>query len=208
MKVGVLGGTGKMGGAVAGQLSRKHSIIIGSREPARAMEAAAGIPRATGSDYAGAAGQAEAVIIAVPFSAIGEVAALADGLAGKLVVSMVNPLKVVGGLLEFALEKGSAAEKIKEMLPKSRVATAFNNVPRAIFENEPQVAIDILVAADSKATYDEAAALVRDVPGCRPLYAGPLSQAEVVERITPLVLNLARLNGTGALTTRFISRTG
>ncbi|MDA4126670.1 MAG: NAD(P)-binding domain-containing protein [Thaumarchaeota archaeon] len=206
MKVAVLGGTGAMGGAVARQLSRNNVVIIGSRDPARAEEAAKLIKGTTGADYSTATRGAEAAVFAIPYTAIGEAAGLANELKGKLVISMFNPLKLEGGLLNYPLEKGSAAEELAALLPESRVATAFNNVPSHMFAKEEPVPMDILVAADSKETFDEAAALVRSVPNLRPLHVGPLSQAQMVERMTALLLNLAKLNKTGALATKFVSR--
>jgi 8-hydroxy-5-deazaflavin:NADPH oxidoreductase len=205
MKVAVIGGTGRMGRAIAKQLSRENQVVIGSRDPSRAREAALGTWGGTGDDYRGAARQTEASVLAIPYPALGQVSALKDVLSDKLVVSAVNPLKAEGGLLRYALEKGSAAEEIAGLLPRSHVATAFNNVSSFFFEREEVAPMDILVAADSRDTYEWAARLVRTVPNLRPLYAGPLSQAEVIERITPLVLNLATLNGTGSLSTRFVS---
>ena len=206
MRVAVLGGTGVMGGAVAKQLSKNNVVVIGSRDHARAEEAAKNIKGTTGADYATATRGAEATIFAIPYSAIGEATALANELRGKLVISMFNPLKLEGGLLQYPLEKGSAAEELASLLPDSRVATAFNNVPAQMFEKEKVVSMDILVAADSKETFHLAAGLVRSIPNLRPLYVGPLSQAQMVERVTGLVLNLAKLNKTGALATRFVSR--
>jgi NADPH-dependent F420 reductase len=206
VKVAVLGGTGSMGGALAKQLSRNCTVIIGSRDPARADEAAKRIKGATGADYATAAKDADVAVFSIPYSAIGEAAGLAEELAGKLVISIINPLKVEGGLLHYPLEKGSAAEELASLLPRSRIATSFNNVPHRMFEKEEPVPMDILVAADSRETFGEAAALVRSIPNLRPLYVGPLTQAHMVERVTALVLNLAKLNGTGALTTRFASQ--
>jgi len=208
MKVAVLGGTGVMGGAIAKRLSKKHGIIIGSRDPAKAREAARRIQGAKGTDYAGAARECEVALAAVPYSGIGAMAALAEELAGKLVISIINPIKLEGGFLRYGLEEGSAAEKLAAILPRSRVATAFNNVPVAMIKEEGAVAIDILVAASSWEAYEEAAEIVRSVPNLRPLYAGPLSEAQLVERITPLVLNLAKWNETGTLTTKFVSRKG
>ena len=206
MKIAVIGGTGKMGLAMANQLSKRHQVIIGSRDPARAREAAKGVSGGSGADYEGAAKAADVVIVSVPYEAMGPLAGLAAAVKGKLVISVVNPLKMEGGILVFGLERGSAAEELAKMLPGSRVATAFNNVPRAFFEREISAPFDILVAADSKQTYEEVAEIVRGIKNLRPLYAGPLSQAGIVERITPLVLNLASLNGTGVLTTGFVSR--
>ena len=169
MKVAVLGGTGKMGRALAKQLARSNDVTIGSRDPARAKEAAR----------------------------------LSGALAGKVAVSVINPLKSEGGLLKYALAEGSAAEELARLLPESRVATAFNHVSSLFFEREEVVPMDILVAADSTSTYDEVARLVKSVPNLRPLYAGPLSESRTIEMMTPMMLNLSKLNRTGSLTTRF-----
>jgi NADPH-dependent F420 reductase len=205
MKVAVIGGTGRMGRAIAKQLSRANEVIIGSRDPERAKEAARGVRRAEGMGYAGACLKAEAVILSIPYSALGEAASLSAELEGKLVVSVVNPLKMEGGLLRFSLRGGSAAEELAEMLPKSRLGTAFNNVSSIFFERDEVTPMDILVAADSRGTYAEVAKLVESIPNLRPLYAGPLSEAGIIERMTPLVLNLAKLNRTGSLATKFVS---
>jgi 8-hydroxy-5-deazaflavin:NADPH oxidoreductase len=206
VKVAILGGTGALGRGLAKHLSRSNEVVIGSRDPRRALEAAHGIDGATGMDYGGASKAAGVAIFAVPYSAIGEAVPLSGALAGKTVVSVINPLKMEGGLLKFALNEGSAAEELARLLPKSRVATAFNHVSSLFFESEEMVPMDILVAADVRGTFDEVAALVRSVPNLRPLYAGPLAEARVIERITPLLLNLAKLNRTGSLTTRFASK--
>jgi hypothetical protein len=208
MKVAIIGGTGSMGMALARQLSRNNEVIIGSRDPARAKAAAEKIRGAFGTDYRGASKAADVVLFTIPYSAIGSVRELAPELAGKLVISMINPLREDRGLLVYAGGNVSAAEELAGLLPGSKVATAFNNVPSGFLVREAVPPVDILVAADSKETYEETAKLVREIKEMRPLYAGPLSQARTIESITPLVLNLARLNGMGSLTTRFVTRKG
>ncbi len=206
MKVAILGGTGKIGGAIAKQLARKHQVVIGSRDPARAKDAANRIRGATGTDYATAASEADAVVFALPYSALGTASTLTKELSGKLVISTVNPLKSENGLLLFAPSEGSAAEELAELLPRSRVATAFNNVPASLLQKDEVVPMDIMIAADTRETYQQAAEIVGSIPNVRPLYVGPLSQAAMVEMMTAVVLNLANLNKTGSLTTRFASR--
>ncbi len=208
MKVAVIGGSGAMGRALARHLSREHDVIIGSRDPSRAAAASAGIQGASGADYRGASRAADTVIFAIPYEAMGLVADLAGELSSKLAISVINPMKMEGGLLRYALKDGSAAEELARILPRSRVATAFNNVPSGFLKDDVVPPVDILVAADSKETYEEAARLVTSIREMRPLYVGPLSEARIVEEITPLVLNLANLNGTKALTTRFVTRRG
>jgi NADPH-dependent F420 reductase len=197
-----------MGKAIAMRLAKNHEVIIGSRDPARAEEVARQIKGAVGADYHVACKMADAILFSVPYSAIGSLGELAEDASGKLALSLINPLRMERGMLEFPLAKGSAAEELARLLPHSMVATAFNNVPRAFFDDDFNAQIDILIAADSKETFEKAAQLVRSVGQVRPLYAGPLSQAGTVERITALVLNLAGLNGTGTLTTKFVSRKG
>lgn len=208
MKLAIIGGTGSMGLALAGKLAAKHKVLIGSRDPSRAKAAAAKVRRATGADYITAARECDAALIAVPFSALDSLPDLSAPLKGKLVISLVNPLNLEGRMMVYGLREGSAAQMLAAKLPKSRVATAFNNVPAGFFRMPRLPAIDVLVAADSPETFKETSAIVRSVPGLRPLYAGPLSEANVVERMTPLVLNLARHNETGSLAPRFVSQKG
>lgn len=206
MKVAIIGGTGRMGRALAKHLAKNNQVIIGSRDPGKARQVAKGIAGAKGSDYVQASMEADAAIISIPYSSIRSIFGLSKELEGKLVISLINPLKVEDGLLLPALVSGSAAEELASALPGSRVATAFNNVSSLFFEKEDVVPIDILVAADSKETYEAAAELVRSIPNLRPLYAGPLSQARIIEGVTALVLNLAKLNGTASMTTKFTSK--
>ena len=205
MKVAVLGGTGKMAGAVALHLSRTQEVIVGSRDVEKARAAAARIHGASGATSLDACRAGDAAIFGLPYEAMASAAELKEALAGKLVVSMVNPLKLEGEMIVYALDEGSAAEELQAILPKSRVATAFNNVPVSMMKKSEVPPMDILVAARDMETFEETAALVRCIPNLRPLHAGPLSEAQVVERITALVFNLARLNGTGSLATRFAS---
>jgi 8-hydroxy-5-deazaflavin:NADPH oxidoreductase len=203
MKVAVIGGTGKMGAGIARQLANGYDVIIGSRDPARAAQVARGMG-ARGAGYEDAARESDLAVLAIPYSSMGTAASLAKELAGKLVISVVNPLTLRGGLLHFALEGGSAAQQLAAMLPGSRVATAFNNVPARLLAGKVVPPMDILVAADTRETFEEAAKVVSSIPNLRPLHVGPLSEAEAVERITAVLANLAKLNGTKSLAARFV----
>jgi 8-hydroxy-5-deazaflavin:NADPH oxidoreductase len=206
MRVGIIGGTGAMGSELAKQLSKKHEVRIGSRDVARARASAARITGVEGDDNDAVARWCEVAIVAVPFSSVGTLKEFAEDLSGKLVVSIINPLKKEGTVLQYASKGLSAAEQVAEALPRCPVSTAFNNVPTAFIRRPPEQGLDILVAADSKEAYEATAGLVRSIQGLRPLYVGPLSQAESVERITVMVLNAAMLNGVGTLSTKFVSR--
>jgi NADPH-dependent F420 reductase len=206
MKIAIIGGTGSMGSGLGEQLAKSHEVIIGSRDPAKAKAAAAAIRGARGADYPTAARECDSAIVAIPFFAIDSVSSLAKELSGKLVISVINPMKFENGMRSYGLERGSAAEMLAAKLPGSRVATAFNNITAGFFKKPERSRVDVVVAADSRKTFDETARIVKSIPNLRPLYAGPLSEAQTVERITPLMLNLAKNNETGNLATRFVSQ--
>jgi hypothetical protein len=204
MKIAIFGGTGSMGSGLGERLAKSHEVIIGSRDPAKAKASAARIKSAKGADYSTAARECDSAIAAVPFFAIDSMSSLTNELSGKLVISVINPMRLENGMLSYGLERGSAAEMLADKLPKSRVATAFNNISATFFKRPEALRLDVVVAADSKETFNEAAGIIRSIPSLRPLYAGPLSEAQVIERITPLILNLAKRNGTGSLSIRFV----
>ncbi len=205
MKIAVFGGTGSMGHSLSVHLARRNEVIVASRDAARATVAARGVKGANGSGYREAGERCEAAIVAIPFGAISLLSPLRGTLAGKLVLSAVNPMKVVRGAFAYGLESGSAAESLASLLPESRLATAFNNIPASCIGRARTRPLDVLVAADERETFNAAAGVVLSIPGLRPRYAGPLSEAGTVERITPLILNLAADSGEENLAPMFVS---
>src|SRR6266542_1679126 len=87
----VLGGTGDEGRRLAMAGSR---VLIGSRDPARAVTAAASIgspPQVTGTAHADAAASADVVIAAMPWEGHRDLlVSLAGVLEGKILVDCVN----------------------------------------------------------------------------------------------------------------------
>jgi len=97
--VAILGGTGPEGRGLALRFARAGvPVVVGSRDAARAAEIAAGLAPGDGLALSGAANpdaasQADIVLVAVPWEGHERtVRDLADVLAGKLVVDIVNPL--------------------------------------------------------------------------------------------------------------------
>src|SRR5438046_10760326 len=71
--IAIIGGTGALGGALAARFAAMgREVWIGSRDPAKAAGAAAGLTGATGTGLAEAAAQAELCILTVPYAAHGE----------------------------------------------------------------------------------------------------------------------------------------
>jgi NADPH-dependent F420 reductase len=169
------------------------------------MVAARQIPGIRGLHNTDAALWCDGAIVAIPYGAMESLRELADPLAGKLVISILNPVKRSRKVREYPLSGLSAAESIASLLPRSAVATAFNNIPVTYFSRESEMEADVLVAADSHEVYERTAELVRCIPRLRPLYVGPLSLASSVERLTVLLLNAAALNGMSGLSVRLVS---
>src|SRR6476659_5947635 len=101
MRVGIVGGTGPAGSALAARLASVGlDVVIGSRSVERATEACEAIvkrwPERELSLTPGTnldAARAEVVVVATPWDAAAETAAsVAAELGGKVVVSMANAL--------------------------------------------------------------------------------------------------------------------
>lgn len=101
MKIAIFGGTGDLGRGLAICFAAAgHDIVVGSRSQERADQAAASLREgyAEGNfipmENAEAAQAGEMAIVSIPWEGIDQtIPALADALAGKVVVSVVNALK-------------------------------------------------------------------------------------------------------------------
>ena len=201
VRVGVLGGTGPAGRALAARLASVGvEVTVGSRSTERAQEACDGIaerwpgqalPLVPG-DNAAAAG-ADVVVVATPWDAAASTVASVDKqLDGKVVVSMANAVARVGDEFEpLVPPRGSVAAHVQSAVPGAMVAAAFHHLPaRALADLGADLEGDVLVCSDHPPAYDATAQLVDLVPGLRPLDAGSLSNAAPIEAITAVLLQL------------------
>ncbi len=204
--VAILGGTGKEGRGLAARWSRGgRRVVIGSRDPDRAVATAAEVAALSGGEVVGvgnqeACGAADIVVLATPFGGLdATVTAHAEALLGKLVVSAVIPLRVVdGNFSTLPVPEGSAAELVAARLAGSRVATAFHNISyRLLLDLEHLLDEDIPVAADTDADRELVLALCRDM-GARGVAVGPLSLARYLEGYTAVLLTVNKLHRTQA----------
>jgi 8-hydroxy-5-deazaflavin:NADPH oxidoreductase len=197
----VLGGTGNLGFGLAVRLARAYHVTIGSRDLDRAAVAAAkgtalSRVRIDARTNEEAARGCDIVILAVrALPSPDFLASLAPSLLEKLVISPIVPMVVKDGIFSLAPSHDSAAERVARALPASKVAAAFHTVPAPkLVQLEEELEYDVLVTADTREVYAEAAAVVSSVGKLRPLYAGPLSVTRMVEAITPALLNVSKLN--------------
>jgi NADPH-dependent F420 reductase len=198
-RVGILGGTGPQGRGLARRLAMAgHQVVLGSRDADRAASVAADYAEAgqvSGAANATAA-QAELVIVAVPYEGHAALLeSLVGELAGKIVVSCVNPLGFdKQGPFPLAVEAGSAAQEAQQLLPDSTVIAAFHHVS-AVHLDDPAVETiegDVLVLGEDRAAVEVVCELAEAIPGARGIYAGRLRNAGQVEALTANLIAINR----------------
>lgn len=198
--IGILGGTGDQGRGLARRFALAgHRVIIGSRTAERAAAAATSLPapmRVEGVTNDAAARLADVVIVAVPWEGHREtLAALADDLAGKIVIDCVNPLGFdAQGAYPLRVPEGSAAEQAAEVLPRSRVTGAFHHVSSVLLLDPEVDALDqdVLVLGDDREATGLVQALAGRLPGVRGVYAGRLRNCGQVEALTANLVSVNR----------------
>jgi NADPH-dependent F420 reductase len=198
LSLGILGGTGDQGKGLARRFALAgHEVLIGSRDAARAEQAAASIGHGVGgADNATVAARADIVIVAVPWDGHKAILdSLREPLDGKIVIDCVNPLGFdKQGAYALPVPEGSAAQQAAEVLPGSRVVAAFHHVS-AVLLLDPEVAevqLDVLVLGDDREATDTVEALAGRIPGVRGVYGGRLRNAHQIEALTANLISVNR----------------
>jgi 8-hydroxy-5-deazaflavin:NADPH oxidoreductase len=200
MRIGIVGGTGKLGSGLAIRFARAgHQVLIGSRREDKARAhaadlAAKGHGALEGGANEWAAAGAEIVVLTVPYAAHGDTTrAIAGAASGKVVVDATVPLtppKV--SVVHVPPGRAAALEAQAILGPETPVAAAFHHVSAAhLADPGHALACDVLVAADDERAKTGAMALVREL-GVRALDAGSLANAVALESLTPVLIHLNR----------------
>ena len=193
MKVAIIG-AGNVGRALATSITRAgHDVTLSARNPANAEEAAREIGASAAASNSAAVADAELVILAVPFVGAADDVTddIRDGVAGKTVIDVTNPLKAdYSGL---ATEDSSAAEEFQKLLPEASVIKAFNTI-FASNQANPTPDIDGFVAGDDDKAKQQVISLV-DSMGFTPLDVGPLRAARFLEGMAYINIGLNAGNG-------------
>ena len=199
--IAVIGGTGPQGKGLAYRWARHgHAVVLGSRSAERAQQAAQQIldrlPEAavSGADNAAAAEGADVVVLAVPYDGHDElVTTLAGPLAGKVLVSCVNPLGFdKRGPYGLDVPGGSAAETAASLVPSARVVGGFHHVSAVSLWGEAEYLDheDVLVCGDDKDAKQVAIELARAVTGREGVDAGALRLARQLEPLTAVLISI------------------
>jgi hypothetical protein len=206
VKIGIVGGTGDIGEGMAMRLSPIFDVIVGSRESDKA-EATCNINIETlrkrgqkcslkGVTNQTAVDEADIVILAVPYKHLLGTLESLGGFEGKIVISPVNPMEKKDFFTFVPPAEGSAALLIKRLLPRSaRICTAFNTIAANRWKLlDEELNYSVPVCGDDQGAKQQVMEMVNRISKLQAFDAGPLGASNLIESITPLLLNIARYN--------------
>lgn len=200
----IIGGTGALGAGLATRWAQAGvPVVLGSRSAERAEEAAARVrEKVPGAEVSGlengeAARKGEVVFLTVPFRAQSEnLNNLREYLRpGQILCDCTVPLAAaVSGKATRSLGvwQGSAAQQAQEMVPEGvAVVAALHTVGApTLADTGAELGEDVLVCGDKKADKARVARLIELIPGLRPVNAGALEMARIVEQLTPMLISV------------------
>lgn len=205
-RIAVIGGTGPQGKGLGYRFARHGlDVILGSRAAPKAEAVAAEVSErlagegtvgtVIGSSNEAAVAEADVVVLAVPYDGHDDLVATLP-LAGKIVISCVNPLafdkrgahgRVIDG------GEGSAAESAQRIAADAVVVGAFHNVSAVLLWGEDDyLDEDVIVVGDDLDAKDVAQELAKAVTGRRGIDGGKLRLARHLEPLTAVLISINR----------------
>jgi NADPH-dependent F420 reductase len=203
-RVAIIGATGALGFGLAIRWGTVGvSVVIGSRDAARAAEAAerarAAVPDGLfeGYENAEAATKADVVVLSVPFRNQSETLTNLKGVLAphQIVVDATVPLAAaVSGRATRMLGvwQGSAAQQAQEMVPDGvRVVSALHTVSAASCADlDHALDEDVLVCGNHREDKEVVMGLIDRIDGLRCVDAGRLEMARITESLTALLISI------------------
>ena len=208
MKIGIIGGTGGMGKGFALRWCENHDVVIGSREAAKAEEAAKEYAdlaqkeynslkgKITGKDNISVAKESDVLILSIPYENIDTICSqlLPNVRDDCIVISPIVPLTKTDAGFEFISfkdKKPSAFELVqKHMKNKSKLVSAFHTVSeKKLIDTKLVLDSDIFVCGDAEDSINIVRQLITEIKNLRPILLGPGSLSYLAEVATPILLN-------------------
>jgi len=204
--IAIIGGTGAEGSGLALRWAHAgESVVVGSRDTQRAMEAASKLNQEigrtgastgaiSGAENAAACEKADILVLTVPFSAHAETLKHIKPFLRpeQILIDATVPLAAsIGGRATrtIGVWQGSAAQQAAELVPIGvKVVAAFHNTSAEVLHSEGPVDCDVIVCSDNKDAAKTVRDLARKIPGVRALDGGRLENARIVEEITALLI--------------------
>jgi NADPH-dependent F420 reductase len=199
--IAVIGGTGAEGSGLAVRWAHAgHTVIIGSRDAAKAQAAAdelnaiLGKPLLTGKANGDAVDAADIVVLTVPFaSQLSTADTLKHKLDGKILVDVTVPLMPPKVSTVQLPEADSASVALQALVgPNVKVVSAFQNISaHKLKKLDHKIPCDVLVCCDDKDARLVVMGLAEDA-GLRGINAGPLANSTVAESLTSVLIWINR----------------
>jgi len=204
--IAVIGGTGPAGTGLALRWARAgETVIIGSRDAARAQQTAETIRKRAGAnaqvsgmENSAACAASDLLVLTVPFE--GQAALLKQLKPairpGSVLIDATVPLAAsVGGRASrtIGVWQGSAAQQTAELVPKGvSVVAAFHNVSADVLNSDKNedVDCDVIVCSDDPNATQVAMELAAKIADVRAIDGGKLENARIVEQLTALLIGL------------------
>jgi 8-hydroxy-5-deazaflavin:NADPH oxidoreductase len=193
-------GTGDVAAALGPEFAKQgHTIVYGSRDPARA-EVEALVARtganASAATQSQAAARADIVVLAVPGAVAEQVTRDLGDLSGKIILDPTNRVGRMADGTPFhdVPGKGSNAELIQAAAPGARVVKAFNtlNWRQMVDPLSSGGPVSIPIVGDDADAKAAIAELIRGMDGLEVIDLGPLSYAYVLEGMLVVWANALR----------------
>lgn len=189
--IAVIGGTGKLGAALALRLAKAgRKVVIGSRSAQSAQQSAASMGFGLqGAGNTEAAAMGAIIILTVPFAAQeATLTEIAPYIAGKILVDTTVPLVPPKVMRVQLPPDGSAAQRAQRVLGAGvTVVSAFHNVAAHKLATDQKIDCDVLVFGDDKTARAEVVTLVNQA-GMRGLHAGALANSAAAEALTSVLI--------------------
>ena len=195
MHIAIIGAGNVEGALGKGWARAGHALTYGVPDPSEARhrataEAAGG---AIVASVLRAVQGADAIVLAVPFDAVGDALAAAGDLSGRLLIDVTNPLRMGAAELELSLGfDRSAAEHVASLAPRAAVFKTLNQVGFEVMANTAGYAAPpvMFVAGDDAARKPVVMTLVSDL-GFHAVDAGGLRVARLLEPYGMLWIHMA-----------------
>lgn len=191
-KISVIGGTGALGSGLATRWARAgYSVVIGSRDGARAEQIAADLSKTVSADISGmenseAAAAGDIVVLTVPYGNHRvTLEAIAPHLNGKIMIDVTVPLMPPKVRTVQLPAEGSAAKAAQILLGDDvRVVSAFQNIAAAhLADLDHAIDCDVLVCGNDPAARGIVIDLAKDA-GMRAWHAGRIENSAIAEALT------------------------
>ncbi|HEY1725701.1 MAG TPA: NAD(P)-binding domain-containing protein [Steroidobacteraceae bacterium] len=213
MRIGVLG-SGLLGGKLGTLLARAgHEVVFSYARSVAKLERLARATKANAraGSVAEAVRDADLLLLAVHWSRIEDVIAQAGELSGKVLINCSLPMNQDDTALVLGCSS-SGAERLAQILPRTRVVSALNTVPSevlvGVYETRRRMRRPNMVyCGDDAAAKKLTAGLIRDL-GFDPVDAGDLHIARYFEPFALLMAQLAYEGKGGPRLAYWISRAG